>query len=134
MGTYKYEGFENVHRYETTRVRHGYTAGTDFIDRTRTRVHRTRGGYGYIPYRFTRGMPRNPRYTLYPRVRTPPTSLQPRESSPHTSIDVAVRFARYWIGWEEEEEGASLAWWFVCIKYLVSHHEYVTTHLFIMDY
>jgi hypothetical protein len=36
------------------RVRHGYTVGTDFLDHTHTRVDRTRGGYGYIPYHLTR--------------------------------------------------------------------------------
>src|SRR5882762_7907321 len=53
------------------RVRHGYTAGTDFLNCTRTRVHRTRGGYGYIPYPFLRGIVRNPRYLGYPRVHPP---------------------------------------------------------------
>jgi hypothetical protein len=35
----------------STRVCHGYTAGTNFLNRTRTRQHRTRYGYGYIPHR-----------------------------------------------------------------------------------
>ena len=41
---------------------HGYTTGTIFLTRTRTRIHRTRGGYGYIPTRFWCGVGRNPRY------------------------------------------------------------------------
>jgi hypothetical protein len=49
------------------RVPHGYTAGTKFLNRTHTRVHRTRSGCGYIPYRNFRGFIRNPRYELYPR-------------------------------------------------------------------
>ena len=49
------------------RVPHGYTAGTIFLNRTRTRIYRTRGGYGYIPTRFWCGVGRNPRYLWYPR-------------------------------------------------------------------
>jgi hypothetical protein len=52
----------------TSRVCHGYTAGTISQHPTRTRRNRTRGGYGYIPTRNFRGMPRNPRYTPYPRL------------------------------------------------------------------
>ena len=50
-----------------SRVPHGYTTGTNFLNRTRTRVHRTRSRCGYIPYRNFRGFIRNPRYELYPR-------------------------------------------------------------------
>jgi hypothetical protein len=38
------------------RLRHGYTEGRVFPHRTRTRVHRTRTGYGYIPYRKFHGI------------------------------------------------------------------------------
>ena len=51
-----------------SRVCHGYTAGTIFPHRTRTRRNRTLHGYGYIPTRNFRGLPGNPRYTYYPRL------------------------------------------------------------------
>jgi hypothetical protein len=44
------------------RVWHGYTAGTDFVNRTRTREHCTCSGYGYIPYCNLHGITRVPAF------------------------------------------------------------------------
>jgi hypothetical protein len=57
----------NTYTQLASRVRHRYTAGRVFPHRTRTHTNRTRTGYGYIPYRNFHGIPRNPRYTWYPR-------------------------------------------------------------------
>ena len=48
-----------------TRVLHRYTVGTILPHRTHTRRNRTHGGYGYIPTRNLRSVPRNPQYTFY---------------------------------------------------------------------
>jgi len=46
--------------YHMIKVCHGYTVGTNFLNRTRTRQHRTRYGYGYIPHRNFCGVKRVP--------------------------------------------------------------------------
>ena len=55
------------------RVRHGYTMGTDFLDHTCTRIHRTRGRYRYTPYCITRGMPQKPTVYIVPAGSYSPT-------------------------------------------------------------
>ena len=102
----------------TCRVRHGYTAGTDFLNRTRTREHRTRNGYGYIPHRNLHSIKRVPARINYNNIiiiikyilknnkggRYAWCHMEPALALPHSpcnlmkvahmSIDVAVRSMR----------------------------------------
>ena len=48
------------------RVCQGYTMGMNFLNRTLTCEHHTRGRYRYIPTRKIGGVQQNPWYNLYP--------------------------------------------------------------------
>jgi len=80
--------FQHFAFYSLASVGHGSPAGREIRTRTRTRAHRTRGGYGCTPHRVSRGVVRNPRYHRYPRARTTPSPPVNLAKAAHTSIDV----------------------------------------------
>jgi hypothetical protein len=105
------------------RVRHGYTTGTDFLDHTCTRVHRTHGGYRYIPYPFCRGILGTHGFVLLHLDHD--SKLMYSTSTPYTEIrpirPCLTSFAAQIIGQRLSREAASVVYRSSGLRAVVSH-------------